>query len=117
MPIGSGHSQALRIGAAFAVSILWHWMGIPFSYEHPSTMALLPVGLWGLVNALAVLGYVWTRGRPWRVLPAWVPSPVRVACKIALTACLGALTVTLLGFDESNLHLLPGFLTRLVGLR
>jgi hypothetical protein len=92
-------------------------MGIPFSYEHPSAWALVPTGLWGLVNALAVLGYVSTRGRPWRVLPAWVPSPVRTACKIALTACLGALTVTLLGFDEGNLHQLPGFVGRLVGFR
>jgi hypothetical protein len=116
MPVGSGHSQALRIGAAFSVSVLWHWIGIPFSHERPSAMALVPVASWGLANALAVLGYVSTRGRPWRVLPAWVPAPVRTASKIALTACLGTLTVTLLGFDQSNLHRLPGFLARLVGL-
>jgi hypothetical protein len=117
MPVGSGHSQTVRIGAAFGVSVLWHWMGIPFSYQHPSAMALVPAGLWGLANALAVLAYVSTRGRPWRVLPAWVPSPVRTASKVVLTACLGALTVTLLGFNEANLHLLPGFVGRLLGLR
>jgi len=116
MPIGSGHSQMVRIGAAFGVSMLWHWMGVPFSYREPSTLAFVPIGAWGVINASAVLAYTVSRGRPWRVLPDWVPAPVRTACKVALTACLGAVTVMVPGFDEQNVHRLPGFLARLVGL-
>lgn len=116
MPLGSRRSQVTRIGAAFAVSVAWHWMGPPFRPQPGGPMAYAPIALWGVVNALAVIGYTEWRQHPRQVLPAWVPQPVRTASKIFLTALLGVCSVTFMGFNAGNEDRFPELVRQMVGL-
>jgi len=114
---GNRHDQVRNICAAFAVSVLWHWMGVPFLARHPAGRDFVPIGLWGIINAAGVGGYfVWHRHRP-AILPHATPPSVRIACTIALTWIFATCTVTLLTFKQDSMDRFLPFLRMLVGLR
>jgi D-alanyl-lipoteichoic acid acyltransferase DltB (MBOAT superfamily) len=113
---GNRRRQARNIGAAFVVSAMWHWMGIPFFAMDIRPIDFLPIALWGALNACGVIGYAFSRRRSWRVLPERTPNAVRRSTKILLTACLGSLTVMLLDFRPATRDQFPAFVRALVGL-
>jgi D-alanyl-lipoteichoic acid acyltransferase DltB (MBOAT superfamily) len=116
-PLGANRRhQSLNILAAFAVSLVWHWGGVPFLSADFHVRHLAPITLWAVANALAVIGHVQMTRRHWTILPAATPRPLRHAIHVFLTLCLGTLSVTLpsvqLGAQE---HLIP-LLRRLIGV-
>jgi hypothetical protein len=113
---GNRRRQARNILAAFAVSTVWHWMGIPFFAQKFTVWDFAPILMWGPLNAAGVVGYVLFRKRGRQLLPARPPLLVRRGIKIFLTACLSTFTVTLLGFRPQNIQMLAPFLRHLVGL-
>ena len=116
IPLGGNRRQQLRnIGAAFAVSVVWHWMGIPFHQLGVSAYDFAPITLWGLINAGGVAGYVLWRRRGLQVLPAAIPQPLRTATKIALTWVLASFTVTLLTFTPRTMTHFAPFVRTLLG--
>lgn len=117
IPLGGNRQRQYRnIAAAFAVSTLWHCMGIPFFRETLNVRDFVPIGLWGALNALAVVAYVYFRRLPRPTLLAQMPPPIRQGGKIFLTACLGTFTVTLLSFKPDTLKLFPSFIRTLLGM-
>jgi hypothetical protein len=113
---GNRRAQGRNILAAFAVSTVWHWSGIPFLALQVGTRDFVPVALWGLLNALAVIGYVVVRRRGWQLLPDSTPPPIRRGVKLLLTMCLGTFTVTLLGFQPKHMDQFIPFVRALFGL-
>src|SRR5262245_12195933 len=86
---GSARHQSLNIAAAFAVTWAWHVLGLPFVTPRFRIAQMLPLTLWALINALAVIGHVQWRKRGLRILPRSTPAPLRRGIHIFLTACLG----------------------------
>lgn len=113
---GNRRRQARNIAAAFAVSTLWHWMGIPFVALHVSARDFVPIGAWGTINALAVVSYAYAHRADWRVLPDRTPPLIRRGAKMFLTACLGTITVTFLSTSPDLLEHFTAFVRTLVGL-
>jgi D-alanyl-lipoteichoic acid acyltransferase DltB (MBOAT superfamily) len=115
IPLGGNRRHQVRnIAAAFAVSVAWHWMGVPFFTRDPAGHDFVPIALWGLINATGVAGYVLVRRYP--ILPAAMPRPVRIACGIALTWVFATFTVTLLSFQPQHMPLFWPFLRTLLWL-
>jgi D-alanyl-lipoteichoic acid acyltransferase DltB (MBOAT superfamily) len=114
---GNRRQQARNILAVFLVSTMWHCMGVVFMRERLHALDFVPVGLWGLLNALAVIGYLLVRPGNRRVLPTATPAVVRRAGKILLTAFLGSATVILLGFRPDTVDRFPAFMRTLFGLQ
>jgi D-alanyl-lipoteichoic acid acyltransferase DltB (MBOAT superfamily) len=112
VPLGGRDRRTLSVLGAFGVSVLWHWSGIPFTTAEPTLMQFLPVLTWGVLNAVAVIG--WTAWRRRMGPPS--PSPLRRAGRIAGTFVLGTFTVTLLGFTVETAPHFPAFMRRLTGL-
>jgi D-alanyl-lipoteichoic acid acyltransferase DltB (MBOAT superfamily) len=116
IPLGGNRRHQVRnIAAAFAVSVLWHWMGIPFHTLDVSAWHFAPIALWGAINAAGVAGYVRFRRRGRTILPAATPAPLRVGSKIALTWVFATFTVTLLTFTPQTMQYFVPFLRTLVG--
>jgi hypothetical protein len=118
IPLGGGRSHRTRnIAAVFAVSTVWHCVGIPFL--RPQSFGwddVAPIALWGLVNFAGVAGHAWLR-RAWT--PPQRSAPLRaavVAFQWALTLCFGSLTVALLGFATAYVERFPHVLRTLAGL-
>jgi alginate O-acetyltransferase complex protein AlgI len=117
IPLGGNRRHQLRnIFAAFAVSVAWHWMGIPFFTLTPRLWDFVPIGVWGLLNAAAVAGYISFHKRGWRVLPAVAPHALRRGTKILLTACVASFTVTLLNFRPQTMDFFVSFMRRLLDI-
>ncbi len=113
---GNRRHQALNIAAAFGVSLLWHWSGVPFLTGDFRAAHLAPIMLWAAANATAVIVYVSLQGHRFHVLPAGTPQPIRRGSKILLTACLGALGVILPAMQSDAIGQLLPFLRRLLAL-
>lgn len=112
VPLGGRDRRAVAVAGAFGVSVLWHWAGVPFMSGDAKLIHFLPILCWGILNAVAVIGWgEWRR----RVGPP-SPSPVRRAWRIAGTFVLGTFTVTLLGFTPNDTGHFAAFLRRLTGL-
>lgn len=112
---GNRHHQLRNIAAAFAVSVLWHWMGIPFHTLDVSARDFAPIALWGVINAAGVAGYVGWRRLGRTILPAATPQPLRATSKIALTWVFATFTVTLLTFTPQTMGYFVPFLRTLIG--
>jgi D-alanyl-lipoteichoic acid acyltransferase DltB (MBOAT superfamily) len=113
---GNRYHHSRNIAAAFAVSLLWHWGGVPFLSGNFHLGHLAPITLWAAINALAVIGHAQATRRHWALLPDATPSALRVALHRFLTMCLATLSVTLpytqLGLQQSFLP----FVGRLLGI-
>jgi hypothetical protein len=117
IPLGGNRRYQVRnIFAAFLVSTAWHWMGMPFFTLTPHLWDFVPIGVWGLINATAVAGYISFHKRGWRVLPAVAPNALRRGTKILLTACVASFTVTLLDFRPQTMDFFASFMRRLLGI-
>jgi D-alanyl-lipoteichoic acid acyltransferase DltB (MBOAT superfamily) len=118
IPLGGNRRlQTRNITAAFAVSTLWHCMGIPFVTPRVGGWDFAPVILWGAFNAVGVVAYAAVRQHRWSLPVGPVPVAVRRGVKIFLTACFGTFTVTLLGFGSATIEYFGSFLRTLVGLQ
>jgi D-alanyl-lipoteichoic acid acyltransferase DltB (MBOAT superfamily) len=116
-PLGANRRhQSLNIAAAFAVSLVWHWGGVPFLSADFRLAYLAPITLWAVANAVAVIGHVQATRRRWSLLPAATPPAVRDAIHHFLTICLGTLSVTLPSLQLGAQHELVPLLRRLAGL-
>jgi hypothetical protein len=113
---GNRRHQAWNVVAVFVVSTFWHWSGLPFERVPLDARLFLPVGLWGILNALALIAEGRLRGGPVARLAARVPEAVRVPLAIVGTAAFGTLTTTLLGFGPLVIDRFPDFVRRFVGL-
>ncbi|HLK12265.1 MAG TPA: MBOAT family O-acyltransferase [Candidatus Binatia bacterium] len=116
-PLGGGrHRQERNILAAFAASLVWHWIGVPFLARDLRLEIFAPITLWAILNAAAVVAHVRVQRRGWRVLPAWVPARVREALKIALMLVLASFSVTLPVLQLAGTGALRRYFLVLVGL-
>jgi hypothetical protein len=116
-PLGANRRhQSLNILAAFGASLVWHWAGVPFLRPGFELVHLLPITLWAVANALAVVGHAQMTRRHLSLLPEATPAPVRLGIHRFLTWCLGTLGVTLPSFQLGAHEQLGPFLRRLVGL-
>ena len=116
-PLGASRRHpALNILAAFGVSLVWHWMGVPFLTARFAVRDLWPIFVWALVSATAVIAHLHFQRRGWRLLPAGTPEPLRRSAKIFFTMCLGTLAATLPSFQLGASERLPTFIRLLVGL-
>jgi D-alanyl-lipoteichoic acid acyltransferase DltB (MBOAT superfamily) len=116
-PLGANQRhQSRNILAAFAVSWLWHVVGVPFIGREFTPLHLAPITLWAAINAAAVIGHVQARQHQLRILPASTPQPLRRGIHMFLTACLGTTSVTLLQFQGGQIDRFVPFLRVLVGL-
>ncbi len=116
-PLGANQRhQSANILAAFAVSWLWHALGIPFLGKAFTLFHLAPITLWAAVNAVAVVAHVQAQRRGVRILPAATPPALRRAIHIVLTACLGSLSVTFLQCYGDFVWRFVPFLRVLLGL-
>ena len=116
-PLGANQRhQSANIAAAFAVSWLWHAVGIPFLGKEFTLFHLAPITTWAAVNATAVVAHVQAQRYGLRILPASTPAPLRRAIHILLTACLGTLSVTLLQCYGDLVTRFVPFVRLLVGL-
>jgi D-alanyl-lipoteichoic acid acyltransferase DltB (MBOAT superfamily) len=114
IPLGGNRRHQMRnIAAAFAVSMLWHWSGIPFLDTPVRVRGFLPVAAWAVLNATGVAAWAaWRRTRPPPARrPLW-----RSVTALLLTALFGSFTVTLLAFEPRVATQLPAYLRRLIGL-
>lgn len=117
IPLGGNRRyQTRNIFAAFAVSTAWHCMGVSFFSQTFSPRHIVPIVLWGALNAAAVTIYVHSRRRGFRVLPERTPAVIRTGAKIFLTIGFGTFTVTLLGFMPQTIDRFPHFIRTLVGI-
>ena len=114
---GNRRHQTRNIAAAFAVSTLWHCMGIPFLSPRVVGWTFAPIILWGSFNAAGVIAYAALRRRDWSPLSQPVLAALRRGSKILLTACFGTFTVTLLGFGPTTIDYFGSFLRTLAGLQ
>jgi hypothetical protein len=116
-PLGaSRRHQSLNILAAFAVSFVWHAMGVPFLTPGFRLIQIAPVALWAAVNALAVVAHVrFSRAAP--ASATAVPAPLRIAVATVLMWALGSLTPILLSYQGAAVDQLPSLLRLLLGLR
>jgi hypothetical protein len=91
-PLGARRHAVRNIAAAFAVSFLWHIVGLPFVRGDFALVQMLPVALWAAINGLGVILHV--------TLP---PMPdggtAGRAIRTVLMWALGALTPILLHFQ------------------
>jgi hypothetical protein len=118
LPLGGGRQHRTRnIAAVFAVSTLWHCIGIPYlrlSSFGPSDLA--PIALWGLLNFAGVAGHAWLRrARAGASAGRSALHPAEVA-KWAATLLFGSLTVALLGFVTGYYERFGHVVRTLVGL-
>jgi D-alanyl-lipoteichoic acid acyltransferase DltB (MBOAT superfamily) len=117
-PLGaSRRHQSLNILAAFAVSFIWHAMGVPFITPGFRLIHVAPVALWASVNALAVVAHVRLSRAASPNVAAAVPAPVRIAASTILMWALGSLTPILLSYQGAAVERLPSLLRLLLGLR
>lgn len=118
IPLGGNRRRQTRnIAAAFAVSTLWHCMGIPFVTLRVVAWDFVPIILWGTLNAVGVMVFAAVRRHRWSLPAPAVPVALRRGVKIFLTACFGTFTVTLLGFGSATIEYFGSFLRTLVGLQ
>jgi hypothetical protein len=118
IPLGGNRQHQTRnIAAAFAVSTLWHCMGIPFLSPRVVAWNFAPMILWGVVNAAGVMAHATLQRRDWKSLSPPAPAALRRGTKIFLTACFGTFTVTLLGFGPTTIEYFGSFLRTLAGLQ
>ncbi|MFI5010664.1 MAG: MBOAT family O-acyltransferase [Solirubrobacterales bacterium] len=117
-PLGaSRRHQSVNIAAAFAVSLLWHVLGVPFLTPNFRPEYATAVALWAGVNAAAVLVHVnVTRTGALRA-PSIVPLWVRTAVATGLVWALGSLTPILLHYQGPAAAGLPHLLRLLLGVR
>lgn len=116
-PLGaSRRHQSRNILAAFAVSFLWHAIGVPFLYPEFRWVYVAPVALWAALNGAAVLAHVNADRRGLLRAPAVIPAPLRVAAATVLTWALGACTPILLAYQGPAIERLPGLLRLLLGM-
>jgi hypothetical protein len=116
-PLGANaRHQSLNILAAFAVSLVWHWAGVPFLSADFRLAYLAPITLWAVINALAVVGHVQATRHRWRILPEATPESVRQGIHVLLTYCLGTLSATLPSLQLGAQDQFLPFLRRLTGL-
>ena len=116
-PLGANRRhQSRNIAAAFAVSLVWHWGGVPFLSGDFRVGYLAPITLWAVVNALAVIAHTQATHRHWALLPDATPSAARVAIHRVLTMCLGSLSVTLPYMQLGAQHAFLPFVGRLIGV-
>lgn len=102
-----------NIAAAFGVSMLWHWFGIPFLDAPVHARDFLPVGAWAVLNAAGVAAWAaWRHRHPEPGhRPLW-----RTGIAVLLTALFESFTVTILAFEPRIAAQFPEFVWRLVGL-
>ena len=115
---GNRRHQTMNILAAFAVSTVWHCLGIPFLRPQSWTpYELVPIITWGAVNFVGVA----THARVRRLRPAVQPASrvgaaMLLGCKWSLTMVFGSLTVLLLGFSLGRVERFGHVVRTLLGL-
>lgn len=116
-PLGANRRhQSLNIAAAFAVSFLWHALGVPFVMPDFRVAGLVAVAVWAGVNGAAVIAHV--QATRWGLhAPAVIPGWMRTGVATVLTWALGALTPILLSYQGAAAAGLPRVLGVLIGLR
>jgi D-alanyl-lipoteichoic acid acyltransferase DltB (MBOAT superfamily) len=115
-PLGANrHHQSRNILAAFGVSLVWHWSGVPYVSPDFQAAHLAPITLWAAINAVAVVGHVQATRHRWRLLPDATPAAVRHAVHVFLTLCLATLSVTLPSAQLGAQERLVPFVACLVG--
>ena len=116
-PLGANRRhQARNIVAAFAASLVWHWLGVPFASAHFHAAQLAPITLWAAVNAAAVVVHLRLQQRRFALLPTGTPAPVARGSRRLLTFALGSLAVTLPQFQGATIDRFPAFVRLLLGL-
>jgi hypothetical protein len=117
IPLGGNRTHANRnIAVVFAASTLWHLADVPFRYGTLDPRLFVPVGLWGLSNALAIIAQRELRGTRVARLVARIPAPLRVPGAILGTMAFGTITTNLLGFGPATIGRFPGFLARVLSI-
>jgi hypothetical protein len=116
-PLGANRRhQSLNIAAAFAVSFVWHALGVPFVMRDFRLAGLVAVAAWAGVNGAAVIGHI--HATRWGLrAPAVIPGWVRTGVATVLTWALGALTPILLAYQGAAAADLLRVLSVLLGLR
>lgn len=116
-PLGANRRhQSLNILAAFGVSMVWHWAGVPFLTPDFHLRHLAPTTAWAAANAIAVVGHVQMIRRRWTLLPGATPSVLREGMHLFFTYCLGTLSVTLPSAQLGAQDQFVPLLRRLAGL-
>lgn len=91
-PLGARRHAVRNIAAAFAVSFLWHIVGLPFVRADLALVQVLPIALWAAINGVGVILHV--------TLPPMPDGGVAGrAIRTVLMWALGALTPLLLHFQ------------------
>jgi D-alanyl-lipoteichoic acid acyltransferase DltB (MBOAT superfamily) len=111
---GNRHAQVRNIAAVFAVSMLWHWVGVPFGGGTHFYPAYVPVLTWAVLNTLVMSVSAIVTQR-W---PAASDAPISVReFKMLLTTVFGCATVMLLAYTPQtaprfaeNMRVLTSFL-------
>ena len=112
-PLGGRRHLSRNILAAFAVSFVWHSVGVPFLTAEFHVIQTAPVALWAGINAVAVLLHVnLSRAR----VGTASPGRVGAAARTVLMWALGAMTPVLLAFQGNAVERFPALLHALTGL-
>jgi hypothetical protein len=117
VPLGGGRRhRTANILVVFAVSSLWHAVGILSLRPDARPVQFLPVAIWGLVNFVGVAGHASLR----RLLPprsrGRLATIALEAPKLVLTYAFGALSIAMLGFPLDRIERLAPMLRAMVGL-
>jgi hypothetical protein len=111
-PLGGRRHLVRNLLAAFAVSFLWHALGVPFLTADFHLVQVTPVALWAGINAAAVLLHgLLSRTGPGTAPPGWSGRAMR----IVLMWWLGAMTPLLLSFQGDAVARFPALLRALLG--
>ncbi len=112
-PLGGRRHLSRNILAAFAVSFVWHALGVPFLTAEFHTLQIAPVALWAGINGLAVLLHAKLTGARVGTTP---PGRIGAAIRTVLMWALGAMTPLLLSFQGSAVARFPALLHALIGI-
>ena len=112
---GNRRHQSLNIAAAFAVSFVWHALGVPFMTPDFHLAGLVGIAAWAGMNGAAVIAHVQATRRGLHA-PTTIPGWMRTGMAILFTWALGALTPILLAHHGPAAEGLPRVLV-LIGLR
>lgn len=102
---GNRRHQSVNILAAFAVSTVWHCLGVPFL--RPGTWRLYelaPTIAWGALNCVAVATHARVRRLRPPAQPRGALGAVLLGGKWALAMVFGSFTVLLLGFTLGRIE-------------
>lgn len=116
-PLGANrHHQSRNILAAFAVSLAWHALGVPFLVPNFRWVHVLPVALWAVLNGLGVVAHVNAQRRLRAAGAPARPGRLRLGLEIVGMWAFGSMTPILLSYQGPAVAGLPQLLRLLLGL-